>query len=92
MSNDRMEVDLQPRKAARIHVPSEVRQYLLERNNYHCQSCGKAAQDVELTVDHIISLATGGSNDISNLQILCRSCNSRKKHSYDSRFDRYFDL
>lgn len=79
-------------KSPRIKIPVEVRRYLLERNNYRCQSCGKATQEGELTVDHIIPLANGGSNDISNLQTLCRSCNSRKKHSFDSRFDRYFNL
>jgi 5-methylcytosine-specific restriction enzyme A len=83
---------MRPRKTDRIRIPPEVKQYLLERNNYQCQSCGKVAQDTKLTIDHITPLAKGGSNDISNLQILCRSCNSRKKHSFDSRFDRHFDL
>lgn len=30
------------------------------------------------TVDHIIALAQGGSNDLANLQALCRACNRRK--------------
>lgn len=30
------------------------------------------------TIDHIHPLKTGGRNDRRNLQILCRSCNSRK--------------
>lgn len=33
-------------------------------------------------VDHIIALARGGSNDKSNIQILCKSCNHRK-HARD---------
>lgn len=40
-----------------------------------CLACGKAEG---LTVDHVIPLKRGGRNDISNLQPLCRSCNSRK--------------
>ncbi len=87
-----MEITLKPEKTPRIRIPPEVKRYLLERNRSQCQSCGKTTLDTELTIDHIIPLANGGSNDISNLQILCRSCNSRKKHSYDARFDRFFNL
>lgn len=32
------------------------------------------------TIDHIVALANGGSNDIINLQWLCRPCNSRKSN------------
>lgn len=32
----------------------------------------------DLTVDHIVPLSQGGTNDHSNLQVLCRPCNSAK--------------
>lgn len=32
----------------------------------------------DLTVDHIVPKAAGGTNDPDNLQVLCRGCNSRK--------------
>lgn len=41
----------------------------------YCSIC-KATKD--LTVDHIIPLSKGGSTVGSNLQVLCRICNSSK--------------
>lgn len=77
-------------KTPRIPIPPEVRTYVFERDYYQCQSCGKTNLETELTIDHIIPLARGGQNDISNLQTLCRLCNQRKKHHLDSRFSRHF--
>ena len=77
-------------KTPRIPILIEVRKYVYQRDNYQCQSCGKPENFTQLSIDHIIPLALGGSNDISNLQTLCLSCNRRKKDHLDPRFRRYF--
>jgi 5-methylcytosine-specific restriction endonuclease McrA len=79
-------------KTPRIPIPLEVRKYVFERDRYQCKSCGKTDLETHLTIDHIIPLARGGQNDISNLQTLCHTCNRQKHDHLDPRFRRHFDL
>jgi 5-methylcytosine-specific restriction enzyme A len=74
----------------RINIPQSVRNYVFQRDNYQCQSCGKQQRETQLNIDHIIPLASNGSNDISNLQTLCSNCNQKKKAKFDRRFKRYY--
>lgn len=81
---------LQPQNSPRILMPPEVRKYVYERDNYQCKSCGKTNHETDLNIDHIIPLSKGGTNDLSNLQTLCRKCNLQKSNAFDTRFKRYY--
>jgi 5-methylcytosine-specific restriction endonuclease McrA len=41
--------------------------------------CSRCGTNRDLTADHILSLANGGSNILENVMVLCRKCNSSKK-------------
>ena len=40
---------------------------------------------MDVVVDHIVALARGGTNDLSNLQTLCDACNLYKAGTEDKR-------
>jgi 5-methylcytosine-specific restriction endonuclease McrA len=49
---------------------------MVDKYSHTCLCCRRS--DVEITIDHVTPISLGGSNDITNLQPLCRSCNSKK--------------
>ncbi len=52
-----------------------VRAYVIERDGGRCQDCGaEGARQVA----HIVDRRAGGSDDPSNLRLLCDSCHSRE--------------
>jgi 5-methylcytosine-specific restriction endonuclease McrA len=56
-------------------TPSEWAE-IVDRQNGKCLHCCELKP---LTRDHIVPLSKGGSNLASNIQGLCKSCNSRKR-------------
>lgn len=58
------------------NIPLELRNEVLNRDQYTCQDCG--SQD-HLHIDHIHPVSKGGPTTFENLQVLCRVCNARKK-------------
>ena len=55
-----------------------ARQERLSIDNWQCQQCGRVVSGREAHVDHIVPKSAGGSDLMTNLQTLCRSCHSRK--------------
>jgi hypothetical protein len=59
----------------RRKVSKTISAFVFARDNFNCVVCGDTEN---LTVDHIHPVSRGGSDDLENLQTLCKSCNSRK--------------
>lgn len=68
-------VDYSPTAWVRRAASSIEYEFLVQRDGEHCRSC---ASTDHLSVDHIKPVAAEGSDLFSNLQLLCRSCNSKK--------------
>lgn len=55
---------------------TDIRNTVITRDGGVCQFCGVKPR--QCTVDHLIPLARGGTDDASNLAVACRRCNSIK--------------
>lgn len=63
-----------------------MRYKILKRAKFRCELCGISAEPKALEVDHIVPRNSGGTDDESNLQSLCYSCNSMKRDRDDTDF------
>jgi 5-methylcytosine-specific restriction endonuclease McrA len=67
-------------RARRIGAPGRITlagwRWVLSVSGDQCLCCGR--DDVQLWIDHVISLERGGSNTDDNLQPLCATCNRAK--------------
>ena len=65
----------------RSAFPEWAKKAVYARDRGNCAHCG-AGITMELKadghIDHIVPLAAGGSNDLVNLQLLCKTCNLKK--------------
>lgn len=59
-------------------ISKRLRFEVMRRDNHACRYCGRAAPNVTLTVDHVVPVALGGSDDPTNLATACQDCNSGK--------------
>ena len=68
------------------YVSGTKRYEVLKRAKYRCELCGTSAEEKALEVDHILPKNRHGSDEISNLQALCYSCNASKRDRDDTDF------
>jgi 5-methylcytosine-specific restriction endonuclease McrA len=69
-----------PRENRRVSVGSfawaALRLRVFTRDNFTCLYCGKTR--CRLECDHVVPVASGGSDEIGNLQTSCFTCNRSK--------------
>ena len=70
------------RLAGGFHTEHEWELLKIQYNNT-CPACMDKSK--KLTKDHIIPISKGGSNNIENIQPLCKRCNS-KKHTITHKY------
>lgn len=60
-----------------IHDLLEFNVEKIRQNNY-CWYCGKEMEPSMLTKDHVFPRSKGGDNDMDNIIMVCKTCNSSK--------------
>jgi diadenosine tetraphosphate (Ap4A) HIT family hydrolase/5-methylcytosine-specific restriction endonuclease McrA len=74
------------RRRSAGYVSGTLRYEVLKGAKFRCELCGIPGDERALEVDHIIPRNKGGTDEISNLQALCYSCNAMKRDRDDTDF------
>lgn len=64
----------------------EQRRTIYNKSGGFCQLCGRKINYNDFTVDHITPISKGGSNDMDNVEAVCRVCNQFKANIYPEQF------
>ncbi len=73
-------------QSKRRFFTTKERNMIYNRSEGHCGICGRFIPLEEYTIDHIIPLSKGGTNDLDNLQACCSFCNKAKDDSMGEEF------
>lgn len=65
---------------SRNKIPETIRQEVRQRAKYLCEYCHASEQwqYIRFTIDHIVPLTQGGTDEVDNLALACFHCNRRK--------------
>lgn len=74
------------RPTERVNWTKGLKQKLMRQQDNTCVYCGTRRTSKTLDIDHMTPAVRGGSNDMSNLQVICRPCNQRKGLQTDEEF------
>jgi hypothetical protein len=76
------------------NIPTWLQKAIIYRDKGICQICGIDISGVwttedERQFDHVVPLKLGGSNDPTNFQLLCKTCNSKKSGTKIETSEKY---
>ena len=60
------------------YISENTKRIVFARDGGVCQCCGSS---LSLEFDHIVPYSCGGGSAVSNIQLLCQSCNRSKSNS-----------
>lgn len=65
---------------ARSKIPDNIQAQVRQRSGCLCEYCyaSELWQYVKFTVDHVVPVTQGGTDDLENLALACFHCNRRK--------------
>ena len=66
-----------PNRKVKRSVSESKKKYIASNQKWQCAHCHNLL-DNTYEVDHIIALYRGGTNELNNLEALCRNCHGKK--------------
>ena len=77
-------IEHQQNRRARKHgaTSTHLDRQFLDVLKLECDCCVYCYSNEKLTIDHIVPLSRGGTNEMNNLVLACKSCNSAKHNKY----------
>ena len=67
-------------------IKQTLRSKILKKRGNLCCFCRKPMKKPEMTLEHFISLADGGTNALSNLTLSCSKCSKERDHKDFEKF------
>ncbi|MBU0728635.1 MAG: HNH endonuclease [Proteobacteria bacterium] len=79
------------RERATARELRKSRWWLNKISSGRCHYCGMQGKPKELTMDHLVPLARGGSSTKNNLVPTCKTCNTIKKTMLPLEWEEYME-
>jgi hypothetical protein len=67
-----------PHPVENYYLDPKLREELFERDEWTCRYCAEAVTPETVTLDHVVPVSRGGTNERENLVTACLMCNSIK--------------